>query len=310
MSWIIVAISAYLMLAITNILDKFLVENVLKSSKAYTFLVCIFSGLAILAAPWFLKWPGVSLFLLDIFTGAVFSLALFFLYESLRRGEASRVLVLIGGITPLFSLIFSFIFLKEEYNQQQLVGFGLLLIGVCAIACLPKERNYLSRILNKIKFNFSSKSGGLWCAFLSAFLYAVYFISSKIAYLDQSFASVFIWSRLGAVLFVLFFLIGKTDRLIIFNSFKKGNPNKNKFLVISNQILGSIGFILQNYAVVFGSVALVNALQGVQYAFILIISTALALLSPKLLKETFSWRNLIQKILAVALIIGGLYFII
>ena len=58
-----------------------------------------------------------------------------------------------------------------------------------------------------------------------------------------------------------------------------------------------------------GSVALVNAAQGVQYALLLIISTVLALISPKLLKETFSWRIFLQKLFAVLVIGVGLYFI-
>lgn len=310
MTWMFVAVAAYLILALTNILDKFLVENVLKSSKTYTFLVCVFGGLAVLAGPWFLEWPGVSLFFLNILTGVFFSLALFFLYESLRHGETSRVLVLIGGITPVFSIIFSMVFLKEVYDSRQWMGIIFLLIGVYVIAFLPKEKNYLSRVLRKIKFNFEPKSGGLLFAFLSAFFYSVYFVSTKLAYSDQSFASVFIWSRLGAFLFVLLFLIKKKERTIILESFKKGNPNRNKVLVIFNQVLGALGFLLQNYAVFLGSVALVNALQGVQYAFLLLISTVLALLSPKLLKETFSWRSFLQKMSAVILIFCGLYFII
>jgi hypothetical protein len=73
--------------------------------------------------------------------------------------------------------------------------------------------------------------------------------------------------------------------------------------------MGSTGFILQNYAVFLGSVVLVNALQGVQYAFLLIISTGLALFAPKLLKENFSWRITIQKAAAVLVIVLGFYFV-
>jgi hypothetical protein len=105
------------------------------------------------------------------------------------------------------------------------------------------------------------------------------------------------------------FLIKKTDRQAITRNFKKSSPSKNKYLVIFNQVIGSIGFVLQSYAVFLGSVALVNALQGVQYALLLIISAGLALLAPKLLKETFSWRIVLQKLLAVLVIALGLYFI-
>jgi hypothetical protein len=104
-------------------------------------------------------------------------------------------------------------------------------------------------------------------------------------------------------------LFNVKDRKAIKKLINKKEPNKNKFLVVFNQVIGSTGFLLQNYAIFLGSVVLVNALQGAQYAFILIISTILALIRPKLLKETFSLRILTQKVLAVIFIAVGLYFI-
>ena len=76
-----------------------------------------------------------------------------------------------------------------------------------------------------------------------------------------------------------------------------------------NQVLGSSGFILQNYAVFLGPVAIVNALQGFQYAFILVISAVLAVVAPKKWHENFSWRIILQKSMAVILVGIGLYFI-
>jgi hypothetical protein len=105
------------------------------------------------------------------------------------------------------------------------------------------------------------------------------------------------------------FLLNKNSRREIFNALSKKNPNKNKFLVIVNQSLGSLGFLLQNYAIFLGSVAIVNALQGAQYAFLLIISAIIAILRPKLLKETFSWRIILQKSASVIVIGIGLYFL-
>lgn len=309
MNWMAAALSAYLLLAIANIFDKFLVDNVLKSSKAYTFAACILGSLLFLASPWLLNWPGWLLFAFNILNGFVFAIALWTLYEALRRGEASRILVFIGGVTPIFSIIFSLVFFKEHFTANQWLGMFFILLGVAAIILLPKSRSYLARIINKLKISQNINTGGFMFALLSALAYSVYFLSTKQAYAFQSFASAFIWTRLGAALFVLFFLINKSDRAAIVSFWHKSSPNKNKYLVIFNQTLGASGFILQNYAIFLGSVVLVNALQGVQYAFLLIISTILALSAPRLLKETFSWRILLQKSIAVAAVMAGLYFI-
>jgi drug/metabolite transporter (DMT)-like permease len=286
-----------------------LVDNVLKNSKAYAFIDCTMGLVVFLISPWFLEWPGWSLFVFNILVGAIFAIALWLLYEALRRGEASRILVIIGGVTPVFSIILSLIFFKEHFSFNQWIGIIFLFFGVIVITLLPKHRSYLSRIFHKLKIIQEPKTNGLLIALLCAFAYSIYFIGTKYAYLEQPFLSAFIWNRLGAGILVLLFLLNKTNREAIVKNFKKSGPKKNKFLVIVNQFIGSSGFLLQSYAIFLGSVALVNALQGVQYAFLLIISAILAVMAPKLLKETFSFKIVAQKTLAVLLIATGLYFL-
>lgn len=310
MTWILVAICAYLLLAISNLLDKFLVDNVLKNSRVYTFIACVLSSFLLLAAPWYLYWPGFALAVFNLAVGAVFAGALWSLYEALRRGEAARILVFIGGATPVFSLIISISVFQEKFSNNQWLGISCLLLGLFIIALLPTDRSYLARLVHKFKLQFLVESGGLKMAFLAAFLYSVYFIGTKYAYNTQPFASVFLWNRLGALLFVMFFLFSKGDRQAILHNFRRSAPKKNLYLVFTGQALGSLGFMLQSYAINLGSVVMVNALQGIQYALLLIISTGLALISPHLLKETFSWSIFWQKTVAVAVIVAGLYFII
>jgi len=310
MVWIFVAISAYLLLAIANLLDKFLVDNVLKNSRAYAFVACVLASFLLLVTPWYLSWPGTYLALFNLVIGAVFAGALWSLYEALRRGEAARVLVFIGGATPIFSLIISLLLFQEKFSANQWWGMICLFIGLVIIAFLPIDRSYLSRLVHKFRLQFLIESGGLKIALLAAFLYSVYFIGTKYAYNTQPFASVFLWNRLGSLLFVLMFLFNKKDRQAIVNNFRRSAPKKNKYLVFIGQSFGSLGFVLQSYAIFLGSVVLVNALQGVQYAFLLLISTGLALISPRLLKESFSWRLFLQKTAAVIIIAAGLYFII
>lgn len=315
MSWIFVALVAYLFLAVSNLFDKFLIDNVLGNTKAYVFIATLLSAIVFLASPWFLKWPGLYFLAWDVAVGVVFTLALWLLYEALKRGEASRVLVFVGGITPVFSIIFSLLFLQENFSHYQWLGLGFLLLGVLVIAFLPRERNFLHRFLRRLKIEPPFKAGGLGLAFLSALAYSTYFVASKYSYSGQPFASAFIWSRVGAAVFVLLFLIRAHDRRQVLHGFKsqpasrKGENTKHKLLVLLGQGFGSSGFLLQNYAVFLGSVALVNALQGVQYAFILVLSAGLAVMAPKLLKENFSWPVVSQKLAAVLIIGLGLYFI-
>jgi len=309
MNWIFIALSAYLFLAITNLLDKFLVDRVLKNSKAYAFVVCIMGLVVLIIAPWFMKWPGLFWFAFNLFSGFLFAIALWTLYEALKRGEAAKTLVYIGGLTPVFSILLSIILFNEVYTRNQWVGMSFLLIGVFIIALLPESRSFSSRLLHKLGLRNIHIRYALRIATISALFYAFYFIASKYAYNNQPFVNAFLWNRLGAGLFVLIFLIRKKDRLAIYSVFHKSVPKKNKRLVVFNQLLGSSGFILQNYAISLGPVAIVNAMQGFQYAFLLVLSIVFAFFLPHVFKEKSSRKIVFQKICAILVIGIGLAFI-
>jgi drug/metabolite transporter (DMT)-like permease len=311
MSWLIVALFSYFLLALANLVDKFLVEKILGSARAYTFVVCVMGLLVFLIAPWFLFWPGWVLLGLNIFLGALFFLAILFLYASLRRGEASQVLVLIGGSTPVFSIPLSIWLLGDSFSTRQLVAVLFLITGLLIIAFLPKgKKDFWQKIFSQLSLNQKKTRISIFLAVLSGLTYALFFVGSKIVYQDQDFLSAFLWIRLGSAFFALFILFSARARKEIKELFrKKPSRGKNQVLVIGNQSLGALGFILQNYAIYLGPVAVINALQGAQYAWIIVLGTLISLFAPKILKEDISKQVLLRKFLAVIIIGLGLYLL-
>ena len=311
MSWVAVALSAYFVLALANLVDKFLVEKVVGSARAYTFLACILGLLVFVLSPWFLTWPGWGAWLANLLLGLIFALALLLLYASLRRGEASRALVIVGGSTPIFSIPLSLVFLHDSFSGKQLLSILFLVIGVAIIAILPKTK---SGFWERLSFNFNLKhqykTSSVLLALAAGFVYAVFFVGSKLVYQHQDFLSAFLWMRLGSAIAALFILFSRRARREIKALFAR-HPDRGKKqgLVVGNQVLGALGFILQNYAIYLGPVALVNALQGVQYAWIILIGSLVSWLAPKILKENISWPVLLQKSSAVAIIGVGLYLL-
>ena len=308
MTWLSIAIIAYFLLALVNILDKFLLENAINSSRAYTFLVGVLGMLVFALAPWFLKWPGIELFLYNILIGTLFPLALLFFYAALKKGEASKTLLLIGGAVPVFTLIFSLILLNENFNSRQWLALGALLLGTIIISWLPEKQNFWNKTLEALKVNKKRNYKGLILALFAAIFFALFFIGSKEAFNNQEFFSAFIWIRGGSFVFVLFLLLHYRSRKEIFKNIKRLNSKKGS-LFIANQGLAAGGFLLQNYAISLTSVALVNALQGVQYVFIILIGVLATIFYPKILSENISKSIIIQKIIAVILIAFGLYLI-
>ncbi len=311
MSWFFIAIISYFLLAVVNLTDKFLIDNVLRSSKAYAFSVCLLGSLIFLAAPWFLSYPGFFLLIANLITGAIFAAAIFFLYEALRRGEAARTIILIGGLIPVFSLVIGWVFLKEVLNGGQILGVFLLLVGIFLVAFLPGRYSFWEKLwLSFRSEDYRKRSRRL--ILLASFFYALFFTASKYVYAQQDFWSAFIWVRLGSLIAVLFFLFSYKSRREIIKNLQGNNSskhrNKNVFLFLFNQGLGALSFILQNYAIFLGSVAIVTALQGVQYAIMMFFSFFLGMFF-KEYQEKFSWHLFLQKIVALIFISFGLYFV-
>jgi drug/metabolite transporter (DMT)-like permease len=309
MNWLLIAIAAYLILAIVNLADKFLLEKVVPSAKTYTFLVGIMGLIVIVIAPWYLSWPGLYLWLGNIIVGALFPGALLLLYRSLKIGDASKIIPLVGGIVPVFTILLAFVFLGERFLLMQWIAIVYLLLGTVMLAYLPASNNLWSRMLHWFGLTSKKNKTAVVTAIMAGLVFALFFVGSKFLYDQQAFLSSFIWIRLGTFLASLSLLIPKKIRHEIFHGLK-GLKQKKSVLFFSNQGLAAIGFLLQNYAIFLGSVAVVNALQGVQYAFLLVLGGLISVFFPKLLKENISKTIIIQKILAVVLISLGLYFII
>lgn len=302
MNWILVIIFAYFLLAIVFLVDKYLLRARLPSPKIYSFYIGIFGALALFLIPFvdFLV-PGPKQILLAVLAGAVFIFALFVFYSALIKFDVSRVAPAIGGILPLFTfgLIYLFTGGKEILEFQELVAFILL---ICGSLFITMEKGIIKGFSFK-SFQFSV---------LAAFLLALTFILMKFVFLGQPFWSGFIWMRIGGLLMAFCFFMTKEVREELFSK-RFILQKKTAAIFLSNQVLGGSAFILQNWAVYLAplaSVAIINALQGVQYVFLLIFTVFISLKFPKILKEEISKKILLQKIFAILLIGAGLALLV
>ena len=185
-----------------------------------------------------------------------------------------------------------------------------MILGTIVISSISIHHNIWFNIRKFLKLSDSNKWPSIFTTIFSALFFALFWVGTKQVYNTQEFASGFIWVRLGTFVTVLFLLIRKSSRQEIFTEIRTGNKKKNnKFVYFGTQGMGALGSILQNYAVSLGSVALVTSLQGLQYALILIFTTVLTFFYPKIIKEDYSKKRLIKKIVAICLISLGLYFL-
>lgn len=297
MSWLLVTISFYFILAVVFLVDKYLLTGPVPNPKVYAFYVGTLGIISLVLIP-FVNFiiPTLPQIILSLLAGLVFIFALFWFYRALSFFEASRVVPAVSGLVPLFTfgLVFVFSLGKETLSFSGIVAFILLVLG-----------SFLM-VVEKEKFiNLKSLKISAFCAFLLS----LSFVLSKYVYLDVPFWSGFIWIRIGGFLMALcFFLFTKEVKEEIFHK-KVSFEKKIMGVFIINQAAGGGASILQNWAIALSPlayVAIINALQGTQYIFLLVLTIFLSLKFPRILKEQISGKIIFQKILAILIIGAGL----
>ncbi|OGE75130.1 MAG: hypothetical protein A3K06_02995 [Candidatus Doudnabacteria bacterium RIFCSPHIGHO2_01_52_17] len=289
--YIWIAIGAYFLYAINGIIDKFLLSKVVPHPAVYAFYIGVTSPLTWVLAPFGLKFLSWTDLAIAIVGGAAFVAALTFLYIATLKTTISRLLPVEGGFVPFFTLILSYGILGERLNQNQLLAFVFLVAGAVLIS------------IKRDKTGWHPKA--LATAILAAFLFALSFTLTKYIFDKTNFVSGIIWTRMGFFLLSMAFLIPRRTRHHILQAPRQVSTG-NKFLYYGARISGGVAGLSQNYAIAMGSVIIVNALQGTQYAILLLMTATLSKYFPKVLKERFSAIILTQKISAIALITVGL----
>lgn len=308
--WFTLAILSYIFFALATFLDKYILGKVLLSPKIYSFYTGVLALSVLLLIPVgylvsseFFFIPSLPLIILSLVTGITFVLFLFSYYKGIRSFEVSRIVPAVGGITPIFilGLVYLLVFVSPNLGFQKRIltprEFLALTFLILGSVILTLHRKKLAT-LESLKISI-----------IASFLLGLSFVLSKLVYVFfQSFWPGFIWIGLGQVLGAMFFLVFREVRNEIFA--KKGILRKKvAFTFLSAKIAGSLGSILQNGAIFLAPVifiSMINALSGIQYVFLIILTTLFFFKSSKILKEEISKRVLLQKALAVWLIITGL----
>ncbi len=290
-----IAITAYLLFALNAVVDKFLLTKAVKHPIAYAFYIGITGPLTWLLIPFGLKFLSFADLLIAIVGGGSFIIALYFLYRATQETSISRLLPIEGGFVPVFTLILAYFLLGERLTSFQLLAFVFLVAGAVTISFKQEDGAWHPQALKN--------------SLIAAFLFALSFTLTKYIFDQTNFVSGLIWTRLGFLLVALSFLIPPKSRRHIMRV-PRETTGGNKVLYYGARVSGGTAGLLQNYAIAIGSVTIVNALQGTQYAFLLILTILLSKYFPKILKEKISAAILLQKILAIMFITLGLILLV
>lgn len=312
-----VTIVSYLLNAGVYVADKFMLSKKFHSSITYAFFVGIWSVLNFALLIFSPYVPSLYWFMIDLLAGAIFLFTIIFWYKALHQSEATRVVPIVGGLTPIFTLLLSMLLLNDGLSPQHLASFGVLMIGGALISIRRTKVYRVSHLvervqdlLGKIHARYRPTRILLINSVVSAFFFAVYYVLIKYIYAHEPFLGSFVWSRLGTFVGVLLILMVPEWRRAIISHQKGAKQSGNFAFFLAVRVLAALAFIMLNWAISLGDVAMVNVLQGVQYLFLILIVLVLSAKFPQIYKEELDREVLMQKLAGVVLISLGLYILI
>ncbi|MBI1833398.1 MAG: EamA family transporter [Candidatus Andersenbacteria bacterium] len=307
MIWVLLALIAHAGNGLVFIVDKGLLgtDSGAGNPKKLAFYSGLLSAAAIVLAALDFAVPNLFAVTWSLVGGVLFVGALWLFFAALDSDEASRVVPVTGSAVPIFTLLFAWLFLQEPLTSQQIGAVLLLIAGGGALSIGFKNTKRMS-----------AKTWVLAIAAGAAF--AAYFAAVKFLYDNfNPFWSAFAYSRFAVGVAALLFLgplmwvgRGKKEKSRRISKKKKRTSRYILTSFFGSKVLSTAMFMLQSYAIDLGSVTVVNALQGTQYVFVLVVAALLSKRLPKLFHEEVHRVALIQKGIGILLISGGLVLLL
>lgn len=271
MSWILLTVIAQFISAIVAIIDKHIVSDETKYPKpfVYAFYTCLISGAWIvvyfigfipfasdgLHIPTFenVKSPTLEVVALSFLSAYTFFTALTSMFTALKDHDASDVIPVIGAVSALGSYGLGYFFLDTILAPNFTLGVVLLALGTF--------------IVSRLRFPLTTALLTLY----SGLFFALHYVSIKGLFMTtQSFDNGFFWSRIAFVFFAL-------TLLMIPNYWERVRDQTKvmswqaRSIIIANKLLAGVSTILILKATDQGDVAVVQALGGLQFVFILLL---------------------------------------
>ncbi|MGB0757489.1 MAG: EamA family transporter [Patescibacteria group bacterium] len=291
MLWLVLALIGYILNALATLISKWLLIKDIPEPVVFTFYIGVFNLVALVLIPFGFYVPSALQILIALISGASYAWAMYYLAVALNKDQASQVAPMIGGLQPVFVLAFAWWFLPETLVFKQYIGIALIVFSTIFLALEVNKKRLFTESVKYI--------------LLSSVLFGLSYALLKLVYIEQGFVSGFVWTRIGTFAFVAILAALPGNWKLITKSSKKSKPAAKEWFVVG-QILGAVSFLLVSYAISLGPVTIINALQGIQYAFLFVFIVLVARWHPRMLDEPLTKSVVLQKTLAILVLIIGL----
>lgn len=305
MNWILLAVGAQFLNAFVALIDKRIIsdDKILPRPFVYAFYTCLIAGLWVLVyfisllplpfdgfhIPSFanVMRPTLEVVALSFLSAYTFFTALVSMFTALRTADASDVVPVIGATSAIASFILGYFFLNTPISHNFALGIALLAGGTFLVS----------------RFHFPFKTAMV--AIHAGVFFALHYVAIKGLFMVTSFDDGFFWSRIAFMFYAL-------SLLMVPSFFEKINDQTKTttcqagFLIFTNKMIAGVSTLLILKATDLGDVAVVQALGGLQFVFIIILGLFFRRHVKEIgVGEKYHWGIALQKFLFVAIIALG-----
>ena len=302
MTWFLLALVGPIMYALTNHIDKILLEKYFKNGGVGT-LILFSSLLSALALP-FIFFADQTIFNLDIKSiialavVGILNVIVLWLYLLALNDEEASITVVFYQLVPVFGLALGYFVLGEVLTKIQLIAMIIIILGTTTISFEIDDEN-----------NFKLRRRTIILMVTAAFLWALESVIFKFVALEENVIRSLFWEHLMMV-FVgfLIFVFVKNYRENFMRAIKS-NSLGILSLNFTNETIYMIGNISFAFAYLLAPIALVLLAESFQPIFVFVIGIFLTLFFPKLTAEKIEAKHIWQKIIAILITGIGTYLL-
>ncbi|OGE31710.1 hypothetical protein A2631_01020 [Candidatus Daviesbacteria bacterium RIFCSPHIGHO2_01_FULL_44_29] len=294
MTWLQFALAAPAIYALTNFIDKYLLERIIKDSRGMA-VYTGFSGLLVGTVLWVVNgFPILSLrdSVLVLLTGVLSIWGFAAYYEALLQESTSKIIILFQ-MTPIFTLVLSMLVLKESITLTALLGFLLILFAAINMSSTD-ERG---------RFKFSK---AFFLIMITDLFIAAAYIIFRFVVEGSSFVKIISYESWGIFL-------GAVLLYLIFPRVRRAAKTNNQRMsvlgvgaIVMNESIYLAAKLFTYSAISLGSAALVSVIEGTQVFYGILYGAILTIIAPKIFKEDISKDGILRTLFFAALAFVGI----
>lgn len=300
--WFLLAMVGPLLYAMTNCIDKILLEKYFKEGGVGT-LILVSSLLSILAVPLF-YWADPGILHVDaksvlILGGlALLDIILLWFYLLALKDEESSVVIVFYQLVPVLGLLFGYLILNEKVSSVQLIAVAVIVVGT----------GIVSFDLSGVGIRPRTKT--ILCMSVACVCWATELVIFKVVALEENVVRSLFWKHVMLVVVgvVIYTFIPVYRR----NFLQAIRSNSIPILSLNlfNEVIYMVGGLAVAFAAMRTQVGLVLLTETYQAIFVFVIGLFMTKFVPDLSNERIEKKAVIQKVLAILVTGFGTYLLL